>query len=266
MGCRVRAFEPRLPQSAAGALARVGGRGFGGAFLMGLVAGLHRRACTMGLPLAGLLAYSRRTRERGLRLRSCAPSTALGVGLPFLLLAAFSITAALGALDGVGQELLSACPLTAALTTSRHRAHPSSTFTSRESCAFAGAHVGVRRGGVALGAIHLSLPTAAAASAPAKGSASPRDDRPLRPHRTTSHAQGRERSRVAVERAGAPRRRARANRPMLVDFRGQLVPALQRSSSEVSLAPRIAEADGPLTRSFASILQPTGRRARARPP
>jgi thiol:disulfide interchange protein DsbD len=50
------AFELGLPTGLQERLSRVGGRGFGGAFLMGLVAGLIAAPCT-GPPLAGLLAY-----------------------------------------------------------------------------------------------------------------------------------------------------------------------------------------------------------------
>ena len=56
------AFELGLPQGLQERLSRVGGRGFGGAFLMGLVAGLIAAPCT-GPPLAGLLAYISTTRD-----------------------------------------------------------------------------------------------------------------------------------------------------------------------------------------------------------
>src|SRR6476659_1679602 len=56
------AFELALPQGLQQRLSRVGGRGFAGAFGMGLVAGLIAAPCT-GPPLAGLLAYIATTRN-----------------------------------------------------------------------------------------------------------------------------------------------------------------------------------------------------------
>ena len=84
------AFEVALPESLQGRLSRVGGRGFVGAFLMGLVAGIIAAPCT-GPPLASLLAYVTTTRDvpGGFALLA---TYGAGVGLPFWLLAAFSMS------------------------------------------------------------------------------------------------------------------------------------------------------------------------------
>jgi len=58
------AFEVALPQGLQARLSRVGGRGFGGAFLMGLVGGIIAAPCT-GPPLLALLAYVTTTRDAG---------------------------------------------------------------------------------------------------------------------------------------------------------------------------------------------------------
>ena len=58
------AFDLTLPAPVHERLARVGGRGFAGAFLMGLVGGLIAAPCT-GPPLAGILAYVATTRNAG---------------------------------------------------------------------------------------------------------------------------------------------------------------------------------------------------------
>jgi thiol:disulfide interchange protein DsbD len=71
-------------------LSRVGGRGFVGAFLMGLVAGIIAAPCT-GPPLASLLAYVTTTRDVAGGFALLATYGA-GVGLPFWLLAAFSMS------------------------------------------------------------------------------------------------------------------------------------------------------------------------------
>jgi thiol:disulfide interchange protein DsbD len=84
------AFEVALPTGLQGRLSRVGGRGFVGAFLMGLVAGIIAAPCT-GPPLASLLAYVTTTRDVAWGFALLATYGA-GVGLPFWLLAGFSLS------------------------------------------------------------------------------------------------------------------------------------------------------------------------------
>ncbi len=83
------AFELSLPSGLQQRLATIGGRGFGGAFLMGLVGGLIAAPCT-GPPLAGMLAYVSTTRDavRGFFLLA---TYAAGIGVPFWLIAGFSM-------------------------------------------------------------------------------------------------------------------------------------------------------------------------------
>jgi thiol:disulfide interchange protein DsbD len=84
------AFELSLPMGLQARLARFGGRGVAGAFLMGLVAGLIAAPCT-GPPLAGILAYVATTRDavRGFALLA---TYALGIGVPFWAIAGFSMS------------------------------------------------------------------------------------------------------------------------------------------------------------------------------
>ena len=83
------AFELALPMGLQQRLARVGGRGFAGAFLMGLVGGLIAAPCT-GPPLAGMLAYVATTRDafKGFFLLA---TYAVGIGVPFWIIAGFSM-------------------------------------------------------------------------------------------------------------------------------------------------------------------------------
>ena len=83
------AFELALPMGLQQRLAQVGGRGFAGAFLMGLVGGLIAAPCT-GPPLAGILAYVATTRDapQGFLLLA---TYACGIGVPFWLIAGFSM-------------------------------------------------------------------------------------------------------------------------------------------------------------------------------
>jgi thiol:disulfide interchange protein DsbD len=83
------AFELALPSGLQQRLARVGGRGAGGVFLMGLVGGLIAAPCT-GPPLAGILAFVATTRNAvgGFLLLA---TYAIGIGVPFWAIAGFSM-------------------------------------------------------------------------------------------------------------------------------------------------------------------------------
>jgi thiol:disulfide interchange protein DsbD len=82
------AFEVALPSGLQARLSRVGGRGFGGAFLMGLVGGIIAAPCT-GPPLLSLLVYVTTTRDATWGFITLA-MYGVGVGVPLWLLAAFS--------------------------------------------------------------------------------------------------------------------------------------------------------------------------------
>jgi thiol:disulfide interchange protein DsbD len=84
------AFELALPMAVQSRLSRVGGRGFAGAFLMGLVGGIIAAPCT-GPPLAAILAYVATTRDAAYGFVLLA-SYAVGIGLPFWFLAGFSMS------------------------------------------------------------------------------------------------------------------------------------------------------------------------------
>lgn len=82
------AFEVALPAPLQQRLSRVGGRGFTGAFLMGLVGGIIAAPCT-GPPLLLMLAYVTTSRDAAWGFITLA-TYGVGVGLPLWLLAAFS--------------------------------------------------------------------------------------------------------------------------------------------------------------------------------
>ncbi|HVR03171.1 MAG TPA: cytochrome c biogenesis protein CcdA [Polyangia bacterium] len=149
------AFELALPQGLQARLSRVGGRGFGGAFLMGLVAGLIAAPCT-GPPLAGLLAYISTTHDAAFGFVLCAVY-GLGVGLPFLLLAAFSMSLPRsGAWMESVKSVFGVVLLTAALYYLKNVAPPLERFTSRE-LRFAGLMAALVVAGLLLGAVHLTF-------------------------------------------------------------------------------------------------------------
>ncbi len=84
------AFELNLPASLQDRLNRVGGKGAGGAFLMGLVGGLIAAPCT-GPPLAGILAYVATTRDAVMGFALMA-TYAGGIGIPFWAIAGLSMS------------------------------------------------------------------------------------------------------------------------------------------------------------------------------
>jgi len=84
------AFELNLPSGIQAKLNQIGGKGFGGAFAMGLVGGLIAAPCT-GPFLAGLLAYVSTTGSV-VTGGSLLFVYALGMGVLFWLLAAFALS------------------------------------------------------------------------------------------------------------------------------------------------------------------------------
>jgi len=149
------AFELGLPQGLQQRLSRVGGRGFAGAFLMGLVAGLIAAPCT-GPPLAGLLLYIATTRDAQFGFVLCLVY-GLGVGLPFLALAAFAMSLPRSGpwMEAV-KSVFGVVLLTAALYYLKNVIPALERFTGKTPSFVALAAVLVA-GGVALGAIHRTF-------------------------------------------------------------------------------------------------------------
>jgi thiol:disulfide interchange protein DsbD len=84
------AFELNLPSSVQNRLNQVGGSGFRGAFMMGMVGGLIAAPCT-GPFLLGLLTYVATTRDVGVG-GSLLFIYAIGMGVLFWVLAAFAMS------------------------------------------------------------------------------------------------------------------------------------------------------------------------------
>jgi len=83
------AFEMSLPPELANRLNKVGGKGWGGAFAMGLVGGLIAAPCT-GPVLLSILTYIATTRSVAFGA-SLLYTYALGMGLLFFFIAAFAV-------------------------------------------------------------------------------------------------------------------------------------------------------------------------------
>ncbi|HEY3667492.1 MAG TPA: cytochrome c biogenesis protein CcdA, partial [Polyangiaceae bacterium] len=83
------AFEFVLPSGLTNRLALVGGGGYGGAFLIGLVSGLVAAPCT-GPVLTGILLWIGKTRSAGLGSLVLF-AFSLGLGIPFWLVGTFAV-------------------------------------------------------------------------------------------------------------------------------------------------------------------------------
>ena len=149
------AFELALPSGLQNRLARVGGKGFGGAFLMGLVGGIIAAPCT-GPPLAGILAYVATTRDAVYGFALLA-TYAVGIGLPFWALAGFSMSLPRSGpwMESV-KSVFGIALFTAALYYLKNVVPPLSTITGRTPVFLVGALAMVAIG-VAVGAVHLSF-------------------------------------------------------------------------------------------------------------
>jgi thiol:disulfide interchange protein DsbD len=83
------AYEFGLPAGLTNRLAEIGGLGYKGAFLLGLVCGLIAAPCT-GPVLTGILTWIAQTKSAGLGAAAMA-AFSLGLGAPFFVVGAFAV-------------------------------------------------------------------------------------------------------------------------------------------------------------------------------
>ncbi|HEX6838805.1 MAG TPA: cytochrome c biogenesis protein CcdA [Polyangia bacterium] len=154
------AFELNLPPSLATRLSSVGGKGFGGAFAMGLVGGIIAAPCT-GPTLVSALTFVATTRSVAVG-GSLLFTYALGMGVLFFAIAAFAIALPKsGAWMEAVKSIFGIVMLVAALYFLRnvvpalmHYGHPTPRFLL--------INVSIGLAGLALGAVHLSFHDGAA--------------------------------------------------------------------------------------------------------
>ena len=156
------AFDLSLPAGVQERLSRVGGRGFLGAFLMGLVGGLIAAPCT-GPPLAGILAYVATTRDavHGFVLLA---TYAAGIGVPFWAIAGLSMQLPKSGawMSGI-KSLFGVALIVAGLYYLRPIVPPLAHLTG-STTSFAVSMAAIVLAGVAVGAIHLSFADGARAA------------------------------------------------------------------------------------------------------
>jgi thiol:disulfide interchange protein DsbD len=149
------AFDLTLPPSLQERLSRVGGRGFAGAFLMGLVGGLIAAPCT-GPPLAGILAYVATTHDAGHGFLLLA-TYAAGIGVPFWAIAGFSMQLPKsGPWMNAVKSVFGIALLVAGLYYLRPILPVLTHLATRSNAFLVGTFVAIAAG-LALGAVHLSF-------------------------------------------------------------------------------------------------------------
>jgi len=149
------AFELDLPAGLKGRLSSVGGKGYLGAFLMGLVGGVIAAPCT-GPVLASVLAYVATTRSVFIG-GGMLFTYALGMGVLFFVIAAFAVSLPKsGAWMDAVKSLFGVIMLVAALYFLRNVIKPLGRYGSWK-WSFLAAHAGAIALGALVGGIHLNF-------------------------------------------------------------------------------------------------------------
>ncbi len=149
------AFELNLPPSLAQRLSSVGGKGYGGAFAMGLVGGIIAAPCT-GPTLVSALTFVATTRSVAVG-GSLLFTYALGMGVLFFAIAAFAIALPKsGAWMEAVKSIFGVIMLVAALYFLRNVV-PALMHYGRPTPRFFAINAAVALAGLALGAIQLSF-------------------------------------------------------------------------------------------------------------
>ncbi len=149
------AFEFVLPSFVTNKLAQLGGIGYGGAFLLGLVSGLIAAPCT-GPVLTGILLWIGKTKSAGLGAAALF-AFSLGLGLPFWLVGAFAVSLPKGGAWMVSIKSFFGIVLSVAALYFLKNAIPGLSHFARPEGWFGIGAALLLASGVALGAIHLTF-------------------------------------------------------------------------------------------------------------
>ncbi|MCL2724959.1 MAG: thioredoxin family protein [Polyangiaceae bacterium] len=148
------AFELALPASLTNRLSTVGGVGFKGAFVMGLVMGLIAAPCT-GPFLTGMLIVISKTHSYALGT-SALFSFALGLGVLFFIAGAFAVSLPKGGAWMMGIKWVSGVGLAyMAFAYLRDRFEPVRNLVAHPSYRFGAVAACVLLVGLALGIVHI---------------------------------------------------------------------------------------------------------------
>jgi thiol:disulfide interchange protein DsbD len=149
------AFEFTLPSAITNKLATVGGIGYKGAFVLGLVCGVIAAPCT-GPVLTGILTWIAKTQSAGLGALAMA-AFALGLGAPFFLVGAFAVQLPKSGRWMVHVKSLLGIVLVVVAFWFLGSAFPLLTKLARPDATFLGVAAAAALVGVALGAVHRSF-------------------------------------------------------------------------------------------------------------
>ena len=148
------AFELALPSGLNNKLSTVGGVGFKGAFVMGLVMGLIAAPCT-GPFLTGMVGFIATTKDIGLGISSFF-TFALGLGVLFFVAGAFAVSLPKGGAWMMGIKWVSGVGLAyMAFAYLRDRFEPFHNLVAHPSYTFGIVAGGVFLVGIVLGVVHM---------------------------------------------------------------------------------------------------------------
>lgn len=148
------AFEMTLPDGIMQRLSSVGGVGYGGAFLLGLVSGLVAAPCT-GPVLTGIIIWIGKTQNVGLGAIVGA-TFSIGLGIPFWLVGTFAVSLPKAGKWMVGVKAFFAVVMTVVALYFLKNAFPVLAYFARNETMFLVLMAQTAILGVALGAIHLA--------------------------------------------------------------------------------------------------------------
>lgn len=148
------AFEMTLPDRLMQRLAEVGGIGYGGAFLLGLVSGLVAAPCT-GPVLTGVILWIAKTQSVGLGALVGA-TYSIGLGLPFWLVGTFAVTLPKGGKWMLGVKSFFGIVLLIVALYFLKTAFPALSALAQPTPQFMVAMAGLVALGLLLGAVHLA--------------------------------------------------------------------------------------------------------------
>jgi len=148
------AFDMTLPDALMKKLSNMGGLGYGGAFLLGLVSGLVAAPCT-GPVLTGIILWISKTQSVALGA-VVGSAFSLGLGLPFWLVGTFAVALPKGGKWMLGVKSFFGIVMLVVALYFLKSGFPSIAALARPTPEFMGLMAGVVVIGLLLGAVHLS--------------------------------------------------------------------------------------------------------------
>jgi len=236
------AFELALPAALTNRLATVGGLGYRGAFVLGMVCGLIASPCT-GPVLTGILTWIAKTQSAGLGAAAMA-AFAVGLGVPFFVVGAFAVQLPKSGRWMVHVKSLLGIVLVIVALYFLSTAFPALSRFASPSAGFLAGAAAVVVVGLLLGAVHRDFAEPGLTSRLAKGFGIALVSLggfsllvgAIKPSRTLSWE--------ALELDAAVEKARREQRPLLVDFTAAWCGACKELDKLTFSEPRVATEAG----------------------